>query len=52
MTKIKKLFNHDKMFKASLINIEIAKDFLNTHLPKQILAKIDLNNLRRKLLVH
>ena len=52
MTKIRKLFNHNKMSRASLSNIEIAKDFLNTHLPKQILAKIDLNNLRRKLLVY
>jgi len=36
---------HDKLFRASLKNLEIAKDFFKIHLPKSVLAKLDLNNL-------
>lgn len=36
---------HDKLARQSLANIEVAKDFLATHIPKHILAKFDLNNI-------
>ena len=36
---------HDKLACQSLANIEVAKDFLVTHIPKPILAKFDLNNI-------
>lgn len=36
---------HDKLARQSLSNIEVAKDFLATHVPKHILAKFDLNNI-------
>ena len=44
---MKKLTNmpHDKNFKVSLSNIEVAKVFLNIHLPKQIFKAIKLNTL-------
>ncbi len=38
---MKKLHNpHDKIFRQSLSNIEIAKDFLQIYIPAKILAKI------------
>ena len=37
---------HDKLFRQSLSNIEVAKDFLVTHLPPNILAKFDLNDIQ------
>lgn len=36
---------HDKNFKVSLSNIYVAKEFLNIHLPKQILKTIKLTTL-------
>ncbi len=36
---------HDRIFKLSLSNKEIAKDFLITHLPKPILKTIKLQTL-------
>jgi len=36
---------HDKLARQSLTNIEVAKDFLAIHVPKDILAKFDLNNI-------
>ena len=36
---------HDKLFRKSLSNIKIAKDFLITYLPPQILAKIDISTI-------
>ena len=36
---------HDKLARQSLANIDVAKDFLATHIPKHILAKFDLNNI-------
>ncbi|MGI9214721.1 MAG: Rpn family recombination-promoting nuclease/putative transposase, partial [Gammaproteobacteria bacterium] len=36
---------HDKLFKISLSNVEIAKDFFKIHLPQSILDQIDLDNL-------
>ena len=36
---------HDKIFRLSLSNLEVAKDFLKNHLPKQILKIINLKNL-------
>jgi predicted transposase/invertase (TIGR01784 family) len=43
---MKKLHNpHDKIFRHSLSNIEIAKDFLEIYIPPKILAKFDLKNL-------
>lgn len=37
---------HDKNFKLSLSNKEVAKDFLCTHLPKSILKTIKLSTLK------
>jgi recombination-promoting nuclease RpnE len=37
---------HDKIFRQSLSNIEVAKDFLLNHVPKDILAKFDLNDIK------
>lgn len=44
---MKKLTNtpHDKNFKLSLSNKEVATDFLTTHLPKPILKSINLRTL-------
>ncbi|MGI9214898.1 MAG: Rpn family recombination-promoting nuclease/putative transposase [Gammaproteobacteria bacterium] len=36
---------HDKIFRLSLSNLPVAKDFLKNHLPKQILKIINLKNL-------
>ena len=36
---------HDRFFRQSLSDIQIAKDFFEAHLPRNILAKIDLNSL-------
>jgi predicted transposase/invertase (TIGR01784 family) len=36
---------HDKLFRKSLGNIAIAKDFIVTHVPQQVLAKFDLNTI-------
>ena len=44
---MKKLTNtpHDKIFRLSLSNIEVARDFLSIYLPKQTLKTINLRNL-------
>ena len=44
---MKKLTNtpHDKNFKVSLSNIEVAKEFLKIHLPRQVFKTIKLNTL-------
>ncbi|SKB01330.1 Rpn family recombination-promoting nuclease/putative transposase [Sporosarcina newyorkensis] len=34
---------HDKFFKESMGNAEVAKDFLANYLPKSVLQIIDLN---------
>ena len=36
---------HDKIMRVSLNNIEVAKEFIKTHLPKEILKEIKLNSL-------
>ena len=36
---------HDKIFRLSLSNIEVARDFLSVYLPKQILKTVNLHNL-------
>ncbi|MEI6529707.1 MAG: Rpn family recombination-promoting nuclease/putative transposase [Candidatus Falkowbacteria bacterium] len=36
---------HDRIFRTSLSNVEVAKDFLKTHLPRYILNSIKLNSL-------
>ncbi|HFL3828471.1 TPA: Rpn family recombination-promoting nuclease/putative transposase [Clostridioides difficile] len=36
---------HDKFFKETFGNVEIAKDFLNNYLPKNIMNVIDVNTL-------
>ncbi len=36
---------HDRFFRQNLTNVAIAKDFLTTHLPTEILTKVDLNSL-------
>lgn len=36
---------HDRFFRQSLSDIQIAKDFFEAHLPPSILAKVDLNSL-------
>lgn len=41
-----KIYNpHDRVFKQSLNNLEIAKEFLNIHLPREILKSIKLKTL-------
>jgi len=42
---MKKLTNtpHDKNFKVSLSNIEVAKEFLKIHLPRQVFKTIKAN---------
>lgn len=44
---MKKLTNtpHDQNFRASLSNIEVAKEFLKIHLPRQVFKTIKLNTL-------
>ena len=44
---MKKLTNtpHDQNFKVSLSNIEVAKEFLKIHLPRQVFKTIKLNTL-------
>ena len=44
---MKKLTNtpHDHHFKASMGNIEVAREFLATHLPRKIFQSIKLNTL-------
>ena len=44
---MKKLTNtpHDKIFRLSLSNIEVARAFLNIYLPKQTLKTVNLRNL-------
>lgn len=36
---------HDRFFRQSLSDVQIARDFFEAHLPRGILAKIDLNSL-------
>ena len=36
---------HDKFFRHSLSDLEVAKDFLATYLPSKILAKFNLNEI-------
>lgn len=36
---------HDKFFKETFGNVEVAKDFLNNYLPKNIMNIIDINTL-------
>ncbi len=41
-----KIYNpHDRFFRQSLSDVQIARDFFEVHLPRGILAKIDLNSL-------
>ena len=41
-----KIFNpHDRFFRQSLSDLKIAKDFFEAHLPRGILAKVDLDSL-------
>jgi len=37
---------HDKLFRLSLAEIAVAKEFFSTHLPADLLKKIDLDTLR------
>jgi predicted transposase/invertase (TIGR01784 family) len=37
---------HDALFRASLKNLDVAKDFFKAHLPALILNKINLDNLK------
>ena len=37
---------HDKLFKLSMSNLAVAKEFFIAHLPATILEKIDLNSLK------
>ena len=37
---------HDKLFRKSLSNLAIAKDFIATHVPQHILAKFDINTIK------
>ena len=36
---------HDKLFRKSLSNIQVAKEFILTHVPESVLAKFDLNTI-------
>ena len=36
---------HDRFFRQTLTNVAIAKDFLEIHLPTEILTKVDLTSL-------
>src|SRR5262245_43029437 len=36
---------HDKLFKSSMSQIQVARDFLKTHLPPVLLQKMDLDTL-------
>lgn len=36
---------HDRFFRQSLSDIQIARDFFEAHLPRSILTKVDLNSL-------
>jgi len=38
--------SHDKFFKETFSNIEIAKDFLNNYLSENIMKVIDLDTLK------
>jgi predicted transposase/invertase (TIGR01784 family) len=38
--------SHDKAFKQSMQDIQVAKDFFASHLPKMIQKRIDLNTLK------
>ncbi len=41
-----KIYNpHDRFFRQSLSDVQIAKDFFEVHLPRGILSKMDLNSL-------
>lgn len=37
---------HDKLFRRSLSNIDIAKDFIISHMPQELLAKLNLNMVK------
>ncbi len=37
---------HDKLFRKSLSNLAIAKDFIATHVPQHVLAKFDINTIK------
>jgi predicted transposase/invertase (TIGR01784 family) len=37
---------HDKLFKQAMMDIHVAKEFFETHLPEEILQKVDLSTLR------
>lgn len=37
--------SHDRFFRQSLANIQIARDFLQAHLPVELLNRVDLNTL-------
>jgi predicted transposase/invertase (TIGR01784 family) len=39
---------HDKFFKRSMANIEVAKDFFKHHLPTEMLARVNLDTLQLK----
>ena len=36
---------HDKFFKETFSNIEVAKDFLLNYLPQNIIENVDINTL-------
>ena len=38
--------SHDSFFRGSMMNVEIARDFLAAHLGKHVLKRIDLNSLK------
>lgn len=37
---------HDKLFKLSMAELSVARDFFKTHLPAKLLSKINLDNLK------
>lgn len=43
---------HDKFFKQSMSDMRVAKDFLQQHLPEEILKKTDLNTLMVDRSIH
>lgn len=45
MNVAKNISSHDKFFKSFMTDLRIAKDFLQYHLPPEIISQINLNNL-------
>ena len=51
--KVKKLDNpHDKIFKRTFGEIEVAREFLKNYLPNEILNIIDLKNITHEKETH